>query len=156
MPESQQLVTFWLEDQLFGIDVRSVQEIIRRQAVTPVPLADPAVRGLINLRGQIVMVLDLKQRLRLSPSRASQEGEMNVVVRAQSGPISFQVDRIGDVIDVDESTFEPAPTTVRASIRELLAGIHKLPDRFLHVLAVERIADFRSRPPQAAPTPEAR
>lgn len=145
MPETAQLVTFYVGDQLFGIDVRAVQEIIRKQRITPVPLSDPAIRGLINLRGQIVTVIDLRHRLQLRVRDAGEEGVMNVVADADGGAVSFQVDRIGDVIDVDESTFEPAPLAIPAAVRELLAGIHKLPDRFLHVLSVDKIAGFRSR-----------
>lgn len=154
MPEAKQLVTFWLDDFLFGIDVKTVQEIIRTQRLTRVPLADPSIRGLINLRGQIVTVVDLKQRLgfRAADAVPRDAHAMNVVVRTEGGPISFQVDRIGDVLDVDDSMFEPPPATVKQSARELLEGIYKLKDRFLHVLSVERAVAFRSRVQPASST----
>lgn len=147
MPETVQLVTFYLSDLLFGIDVRSVQEITRNQKITKVPLAGASVLGLINLRGQIVTVIDLKERLEIPGARGAsgRTAAMNVVVRAEGGPLSLQVDRIGDVLEVDETIFEPTPHTVKPSVRALLAGIYKLEARFLHVLAVERLVDFRSR-----------
>lgn len=144
--EGKQLVTFYLGDLLFGIDVRAVQEIIRRQRVTRVPLADPAVRGLMNLRGQIVTVIDLKERLGFPADHARDEETMNVVVRTEGGALSFQVDRIGDVLDVDAADFEPVPLSVKPAIRERALGIYKLKERFLHVIDVERVGQFRSRP----------
>lgn len=145
MAEPTQLVTFYVGEQLFGIDVRAVQEIIRHQRITPVPLADPAIRGLINLRGQIVTVIDLRQRLQLRAREEGEPNDMNVVADAGGAAVSFQVERIGDVIDVDDTTFEPAPLAIPAHVRDLLLGIHKLPERFLHVLAVDKVAGFRSR-----------
>jgi purine-binding chemotaxis protein CheW len=146
MPDTRQVSTFYLNDLLFGIDVHAVQEIIRGQDLTRVPLAHPAIRGLINIRGQIVTVIDLKERLELPRDHAegaTHEGQ-NVVVRTETGPLSFQVDAIGDVVDVDESTFEAPPDTVKPAVRDLLIGIHKLDGRILHLLATEKVVDFRS------------
>lgn len=102
---------------------------------------------MMNLRGQIVTVIDLKERLEF-PRRSHESAAdgMNVVVRTEGGLISFQVDRIGDVVDVDMREFEPAPVTVKPSIRSRVTGIYKLQDRLLHVLSVEKAVDFRSRP----------
>lgn len=150
MLDAKRVVTFRLGDSLFGIDVRAVQEIIRHQPLTRVPLAHAAVRGLMNLRGQIVSVVDVKERLGI-PAGAADAGErMNVVVRTDGGLVSCEVDRVGDVIDLDPSAFEPLPANVSRSVRELVLGICKLDDRFLHVLSVDKIVDFRSRPPERA------
>jgi purine-binding chemotaxis protein CheW len=149
MPESRQVSTFYLNDLLFGIDVHAVQEIIRGQRLTRVPLAHPAIRGLINIRGQIVTVIDLKERVEI-PRNGEADGACegpNVVVRTETGPLSFQVDAIGDVVDVEDSTFEAPPDTVSPSVRDLLLGIHKLDGRILHLLSTDKLVNFRSQVP---------
>src|SRR5919112_2451416 len=121
-----QYCTFLLDGHLFGVDVASVQEVLKQQELTPVPLAPPDVAGLINLRGQIVTTLDLRSRLGL-PARPVGTDSVSVVVRsADGGPVSLVVDRIGDVLHVDGSALEPPPDTVPAGLRELIRGICKL------------------------------
>ncbi len=132
-----QLCTFVLGDYLFGVDVRNVQEVIRHLDMTPVPLASSVVRGLINLRGQIVTAIEMRQRLGLPP-RAGAE-PMNVVVCTGDGIISLLVDEIGDVVEVDERRFERAPETMTGAFRELVPGVYKLDGRLLLVLDVERV-----------------
>jgi purine-binding chemotaxis protein CheW len=130
---SEQLCTFSLDGLLFGIPVADVQEVIRFQQLTPVPLVTNAVRGLINLRGQIVTAIDPRDRLGL-PRRADDARPMNVVVHTTIGPVSLLVDEIGDVVDVPPGLFEPPPEMLDAAIRELVKGAHKLPGRLLLVL----------------------
>ena len=137
MPASKQLCTFYVGDGYFGIPVAQVQEVVRPQPITPVPLALKVVRGLINLRGQILTAIDLRYRLGLGepgdPSKL-----MNVVVRTGDSPVSFLVDEIGDVVDVDEDTFEPPPETLQSEMRELIGGAYKLESRLLLALSAER------------------
>jgi purine-binding chemotaxis protein CheW len=134
---SQQFCTFLLDGRLFGVPVPQVQEVIRFHQMTPVPLAPPVVEGMINLRGQIVIAIDLRRRLSL-PERAGQDLPVNVVVRAADGAISLLVDEIGDVIEVEQSSFETPPETVSQSVRDMILGVHKLEGRLLHVLDTER------------------
>src|SRR6266851_5692622 len=108
MSVSRQFCTFLVDNLFLGIEVRQVQEVIRYQEMTRVPLAAPVVQGLINLRGQIVTALDLRRRLELADRPAGQL-PMNVVMRTTEGATSFLVDRIGDVLEVDENAFEPPP-----------------------------------------------
>src|SRR5581483_10785179 len=128
----QQFCTFWLDGLLFGIEVEKVQEVIRHQSMTRVPLAPKVIGGLINLRGQIVTAIDLRLRLGL-PERKPDELPMNVVARAEEGAVSLLVDEIGDVLEVQEQQFEDVPQTMRQG-RELIRGVYKLPDRLLLVL----------------------
>lgn len=146
MSAATRLVTFSVGDHAWGIDVQSVQEILKARSLTPVPLADASVAGLLNLRGQIVTVIDLRRRLGLDAGDAAPpEGEaMNVVVRTAAGPVSLRVDTIGDVIDVDDASFEPPPRSVRGHAQEFVLGLHKLEGRILHVLSVDKVADFAS------------
>lgn len=132
-----QFCTFRLDGLTFGVEVDRVQEVIRSQELTVVPLANPVVQGLINLRGQIVTALDLRRRLEL-PVRPDDRKPMNIVVRTATGELSLLVDEIGDVVDVDEATFESAPETLSGVARELIVGAYKLEDRLLLVLDTER------------------
>jgi len=138
---TRQLCTFLLDDLLFGIEVMNVQEVIRYQEMTAVPLATAVVRGLINLRGQIVTAIDMRARLGL-PDRESGERPMNVVVRTADGVVSLLVDEIGDVVEVDERSFERAPETMAAVLRDLVPGVYKLDAALLLLLDAERIAIF--------------
>ncbi len=142
--QTQQYSTFRLDRHLFGIEVENVQEIIRPQEVTPVPLAPPEVRGLINLRGQIVTAVDLRRRLGLPPAVA-ELAPMNVVLRAeQGGAVSLLVDSIGEVLEVGDETYESPPETLRGAARELIRGAYKLPVGLLLVLNLERVLDLRA------------
>ena len=130
---SQQFCTFLLDGCLFGVPVPLVQEVIRFQDTTPVPLAPPAVEGLINLRGQIVLAIDLRRRLGL-PRREPGTLPINVVIRSTDGAVSLLVDEIGEVVEVSQSSFEEPPETLRGAIRSMILGVHKLKGSLLHVL----------------------
>jgi purine-binding chemotaxis protein CheW len=134
--EPKQLCTFLVESMLFGIDVTRVQEVIRGQAMTPVPLAPPMIEGLINLRGQIVSAIDLRRLLQL-PSRPEGATPLNVVVRDGEGAVSLLVDEIGDVLEVDERSFEPPPDTLSAASKTLIEGVYKLEQGLLLLLNTE-------------------
>jgi purine-binding chemotaxis protein CheW len=136
-----QFCTFYLDKLLFGVDLKNVQEVIRWLDVTPVPLAPRVVSGLINLRGQIVTAVDLRRRLELPP-RSADVHAMNVVVRSEDGPVSLLVDEIGDVVEVEESTFERPPETLRGAVRTMIAGVHKLNGRLLLVLDADKACDM--------------
>jgi len=132
MAAEQQFCTFFLDGLFFGIEVEKVQEVIRHQTMTRVPLAPKLIGGLINLRGQIVTAIDLRLRLGL-PERKTGELPMNVVARTESGAVSMLVDEIGDVLEVEEQDFEKVPQTMRWG-RDLIRGVYKLPSRLLLVL----------------------
>jgi purine-binding chemotaxis protein CheW len=134
---SKQLCTFFLGRLVFGVDVMQVQEVIRYQPMTRVPLSSPVVGGLINLRGQIVTAIDMRRRIGLPPRPADQL-PMNVVVRSDDEAFSLLVDEIGDVVDVDEDSFEQPPATMAAASRELIRGVYKLKRRLLLLLDTER------------------
>lgn len=134
---TKQFCTFYVDDLFLGIDVQQIQEVIRYQTMTRVPLAPAAISGLINLRGQIVTAIDLRCRLG-APLRQADQPPMNVVVRDGENAVSLLVDRIGDVLEVDDELFETPPSTVRADVRGLIVGAYKLPERLLLVLDQQR------------------
>lgn len=139
-----QFATFTLDGLHFGVEVLKVQEVLRHQPMTRVPLAPPVVEGLINLRGQIVTALDLRRRLTLSP-RAGGELPMNVVVRTADGVVSLLVDEIGDVVEVGDDEFEPAPERLTRALTSLVTGVYKLKNHLLLVLDVERAVHVEDR-----------
>jgi purine-binding chemotaxis protein CheW len=137
MAAEQEFCTFYLDGLFFGIEVDKVQEVLRHQATTRVPLAPSVLGGLINLRGQIVTAVDLRARLGLK-GRAADALPMNVVVRCDDGAVSMLVDEIGDVVGVTEAQFESSPDTLHGEARQLIRGVYKLKDRILHALHLER------------------
>jgi purine-binding chemotaxis protein CheW len=137
MSDHRQFCTFVLDGLYFGVEVKKVQEVIRYQEMTRVPLAPKVVRGLINLRGQIVTAIDLRRRLALA-ERPADRRPMNVVVRGDEGAMSLLVDEIGDVVEVQEDSFERPPETLNGVARELIRGAYKLKERLLLVLDTEK------------------
>ena len=153
---TDQLTTFWVAGHYFGVPVTVVQEVLRFQAMTRVPLAPPVVRGLINLRGQIVTAIDLRRRLGL-PDRSPDRRPMNVVLRIEESAVSLLVDEIGEVMEVNRSLFEPPPDTLRSFGRELVRGVYKLPDHLLLVLDAGRAIDVdASKHPEPSQGPRYR
>jgi purine-binding chemotaxis protein CheW len=149
MAHTSQLCTFYLDKLLFGVELKGVQEVIRSLDMTKVPLAPEMVSGLINLRGQIVTAVDLRRQLELEP-RPPDALAMNVVVRSEDGAVSLLVDEIGDVVEVEETSFEPPPETLRGSVRTMILGVHKLNDRLLHLVDIEKACQMTESAEMAA------
>lgn len=132
-----QYCTFRLGGHLFGVPVEHVQEVLRAQEVTPVPLSAREVTGLINLRGQIVTTLELRTRLDL-PDREPDAPTVCVVVRTADGtPVSLVVDAIGDVLEPAESVHEAPPETVPEAVTRSRTAVCKLEHELLLVLDTE-------------------
>jgi purine-binding chemotaxis protein CheW len=141
MARDGQFCTFFVRGLYLGVEVTRIQEVIRYQPLTTVPLTSPMIAGLMNLRGQIVTAIDLRPRLGLPP-RPPAERPLNVVVRTAEGAVSLLVDEIGDVIEVDAATFERPPDTLGDDARALIRGAYKLKGRLLLVLDAERTVDL--------------
>ncbi len=133
--------TFLVAGHYLGIDVLEMQEVLRGQRLTPVPLAPEVVEGLINLRGQIVPAIDLRRMLKLAAADARQD-PFSVVARSHHGPVSLQVDEIGDVVELDATGIEPPPDNVDPAIGGLLRGVYQLKDRLLLVLDTARATEI--------------
>ena len=141
MANAQQYCTFYVNGIHLGIEVLKVQEVLRYQTMTRVPLAADVVSGLINLRGQIVTALDLRKRLGMPP-RAEDKKPMNVVVRSDDGAVSLLVDEIGDVMETTADRFERPPQTLTGPERTLFRGVYKFKDGLLLVLDTEKTLDM--------------
>jgi purine-binding chemotaxis protein CheW len=139
--ERRQFCTFFLDGLRFGVDVQKVQEVVPYQEMTRVPLAPPTVRGLLNLRGQIVTGIDLRRRLELA-ERPAGSLPMNVVLRGEDSPVSFLVDDVGEVIEVTADSCERPPDTLQGRARDLIQGVYPLPDELLLVLDTAKTLDL--------------
>ena len=138
---AQQYCTFHIGDLFLGIEVDRVQEVLKDCDITPVPTAPPTIRGLINLRGQIVTAIDLGARFELA--ERDETGATVLVLDAGSDLASFVVDRSGDVVEVEDSTFEEPPDTLKGEPRRLIRGTYKLQDSLLLALDVDYALDVR-------------
>jgi purine-binding chemotaxis protein CheW len=142
---SRQYATFEVDNQLFGVEVSAVQEVLSFHEYTAVPLAPSAVGGLFNLRGQVIAAVDL--RVQLGLTRQTLAGPvMNVILRGDDEPVSLLVDRIGEVIDLDDAAFEPPPDTLHGPTRDLVVGTFKLNDRLLLAIDVRQAVDTHRTP----------
>lgn len=131
-----QYATFFIGNRLYGIDVQSVQEVVTSLPITIVPLAQQHIIGLINLRGQVATAIGLREIFNL-PSDAS--SNMNVVCSAENMLLSFIVDEIGDVVEVEKSSYEETPSTIAESTRRFLRGIYKTNSQLLSVIDLASI-----------------
>jgi len=132
--------TFEIDSHYLGIRVLDVQEVLRQQQLTPVPLAPPVIAGLINLRGQIIPAVDMRRLMHL-PDRFEPEGALSVVLRTGNGPVSLQVDEIGDVLAIDPASVEAPPLNLEPYVRNCLSGVCQLKERLLLVLDTGRTVD---------------
>jgi purine-binding chemotaxis protein CheW len=134
----RQVCTFYVGGQAFGIDVQTVQEVVRSLEMTEVPLATECVQGLINLRGQIVTAVDLRVRLRIAPED-SDRLPMHVVIRTVDGPLSLLVDRVGDVHEITEDQMESPPDTLDLSFKGMITATVKRDHDLLLILDIDKV-----------------
>jgi purine-binding chemotaxis protein CheW len=132
------LVTLTVADQLCGVPVLAVRDILGEQVITRIPLAPPEIAGSLNLRGRIVTAIDLRRRLRLPPAPSGQ-ARMSVVAEQAGELYALLVDQVSEVLSLDGSTFERNPPTLERSWAEFSTGIFRLDGRLLVVLDVSRL-----------------
>lgn len=140
-----QLVTFSVDGEEFGIEILIVKEIIRFMESTKVPNAPEFVEGVINLRGQIIPVIDMRKRFGLASATRDQHTRI-IVVEIQSLRAGFIVDAVSEVLRIPAGTVEPAPPMVAGIDSEFIRGVGKLDDRLLILLDLERLfSDMEKR-----------
>lgn len=133
-----QLCGFKIKGDCYAISVLDVQEVIKPHSLTKVPLSPPYVKGLINLRGQIVTSISLRKLFGMD-DREEGEEHMNIIVRNGDSLYALMVDEILDVIDVHEGSFEKIPETISEKIRKYIKGVYKLSDSLLILLDLEKV-----------------
>lgn len=140
--DTSQLCGFKIMDGQYAIPVLEVQEVVKPQKVTPVPLGPSYVDGLINLRGQIVTAINLRNLFGLPTSEDSEE-YMNIIVRWEDSLYALVVDEIMDVMDIENSTFEETPDTIEEGLKKYIRGVFKMEENLLTLLSLERILDIK-------------
>jgi purine-binding chemotaxis protein CheW len=146
--DTRQYSTFWVAGMFFGIEVLKVQEVLRYQEMTRVPLAHGVIEGLINLRGQIVTAVDMRRRLNMAP-RTDGVTPANIVVRSDEGAVSLLVDEISDVLEMNRGAYEPPPQSLPPEQRDLIEGLYQLDKRLLLILNTERVLQIQASQAQA-------
>ncbi|MDI9408938.1 MAG: chemotaxis protein CheW [Candidatus Pacebacteria bacterium] len=139
--KAEQYVSIIIENQIFGVPVLQVHDVLGPQRITRIPLAPPEVAGSLNLRGRIVTAIDVRLRLGL-PSRKEGETSMSVVVEHHNEFYSLMVDSVGEVLMLKESEFERSPATLEHRWREVSNGIYRLDTQLVVVLDVTRLLQF--------------
>jgi len=139
MSDVLQLVGFHLGDEEFGVGIAGVQEIVRMREITQVPRAPEFVEGVVNLRGKIIPVLDLRKRFRLAAREATKDTRI-VVATVAGRTVGIIVDAVSEVLRVDASAIDPTPEMVASRVdTAFLTGIAKLEGRLLVLLDLDRI-----------------
>ncbi len=133
-----QLVSFVVENEEFGVDILKVQEIIRTVDITRVPKSPEFVEGVINLRGKIVPVIDLRKRFSIAKKEHDNETRI-VVVELPDKVVGFLVDKVKEVIRVEKSTIEPPPELTTNINANYITGVAKLQDRLLILLDLDKV-----------------
>jgi purine-binding chemotaxis protein CheW len=138
---NQDYVTMTIADQMFGIPVLQVQDVLGHQRITRIPLAPPEVAGSLNLRGRIVTAIDVRLRLGL-PGRSKDKPGMSIVVDLRGELYSLMVDSVGEVLSLTNEDFERNPATLDPRWREVSTGIYRLNGQLMVVLDVPRLLNF--------------
>jgi len=136
--EVLQLVSFTIGDEEFGVDILRVQEIIRMMQVTRVPNMPPYVEGVINLRGKVIPVVDLRARLGME-KKDHDQSTRTVVMELGGKVIGFVVDAVSEVLRLDKSQTEPPPSIVGGANGDYIKAIGRLEDRLLTLLDLEKV-----------------
>lgn len=139
-----QYLTYSLEDEVFGMDIRAVREIIQYGAMTAVPLMPEFVRGVINLRGQVVPVIDLQARLGRLPAKVGKKSCIIIFDVSREGEkieLGLMVDSVSEVIEIPSANIEPAPQFGASIRRDFIRGMAKIDGAFIVILEPERALD---------------
>jgi purine-binding chemotaxis protein CheW len=138
---SNQFSTFWVDERLYGVNIKMVQEITKSMTLTEVPLAPNYIKGLINLRGQIATAVGLRELFEINRSDA-ENGKINVVCKCESYLLALVVDEVGDVLELEDNQYEYTPETVAPQVSRFMTGVYKLPNNILSVIDIQKIIDF--------------
>ncbi len=139
----KEYVTALIGDQLFGLPILRVQDVFIPERVTRVPLAPPEIAGVLNLRGRIVTLIDMRSALGLD-GRGGKHPAMTIGVESRGESYGLLIDSIGEVLKLDDATREPNPINLDPRLARVSTGIHRLEGQLLMLLDVERVLDIGS------------
>lgn len=138
MPKKNQVVRFKLDKESFGIDIGRVHEIVIVPEITKVPDTPDFLEGIINLRGKIVSVIDLRKRLKFNGSHRDKKNRI-LVTEINNRVVGLIVDEVSEVLSLDTSSIEPPPEMVNSAGVEYITGVGKLEDRIILLLDLEKV-----------------
>jgi len=136
-----EFVTALIGGQLFGLPILRVQDVFAPERLTRVPLAPAEIAGVLNLRGRIVTLIDMRRRLGLG-QREDGSPAMAVGVESRGESYGLLIDSIGEVLKLDDMTCEPIPSNLDARLADVATGIYRLDGQLLMVLDVDRVLDI--------------
>ena len=142
---STQYSTFYVAEQIYGIEVTQVQEIVKPMPLTKIPLVPDCIKGLINLRGQVTTAIGMRELLDINATTqaAKEQEHMNVVCQYEDNLLSLLVDEIGDVFSVEASDFEQTPQTIPDSIKRFMVGVYKVNNSsLLSIIDLQKIVNY--------------
>lgn len=138
--DNHEFLTFNIGEQMFGVPVLQVNDVLAPQRITRAPLAPPAIAGIMNLRGRIVTAIDVRNCLG-QPRPDSGETGMGVVIERNSELFSLIIDRVGDVLSLPAASLEDIPPTLDGAWRAVASCIHKLENELLVILDTDRLLE---------------
>jgi purine-binding chemotaxis protein CheW len=141
-PQFTEYVTFTTGEQLFGVPIARVQEVFRPGRITRVPLAGTQIAGVLNLRGRIVTVIDMRSRLGLKASDEGGEPAMAIGIESRGESFGLLVDTLGEVLKLADGEREANPVNLDRKLARVAAGVYRLEGELMVVLDVERVLDF--------------
>ncbi len=144
-----QLVVFELSNEFYGIDIAVVESIIKMQAITQLPQTPNYIKGVTNLRGTVLPVIDLRIRFGL-PTQADTKQTRVIIVTMGNIKVGIMVDGVSEVLRVSDESIEPLPAMVNAVNADFLKGIVRLEDRLIILLEVEKVLDLQEQQSLAA------
>jgi len=131
-------ITVYIENQLFGLPVLSVQDVFMPQSITHVPLANADIAGVLNLRGRIVTAINMRRRLGL-PEHGEGQNTMAVGIESNGEFYGLIIDSVGDVIDLNDSTLEANPSNLDPRWAAVSGGVHRMEGQLMVILDIERV-----------------
>lgn len=136
--EEVQLVAFILEGEEFAVDIQQVREVLKMTQVTPLPQSADFIEGVINLRGEVIPVVDLRKRFELSAGERTDQTRI-IIVEIEENEVGLIVDSVSEVLRIPEKNIQPPPATVAGTRTDLIEGVGKLDERLIIILRLEKI-----------------
>lgn len=137
--EIQELCKFRVKDLLCGLDIRFIQEINKHFNMTPVPLAQDYIKGIVNIRGQIVTMIDLEKKIRPDTECRNSYEKQAIIVDATKQPVGLLVDKVEDVFRIDPEQIEPPPSNLSGFEGSFFLSVYKEKDELIAILNINEI-----------------
>lgn len=134
----QQLVKFNIDDEAFGIDIKQIFQILKPQEVFKVPNTPPFIEGLINLRGKVMTVFNLRKRFNL-PEKENDDNTKILIIRMEDYLLGFTVDSVSEIVRVQEEEIVETPPTITDFDKRFLSGVAKVGEKLILLLDLQKI-----------------